>query len=195
MSSAPTRPDPTDTRTALLDAAEQALLSDGRFSMGAVARLAGVSRQAVYLHFDDRYALLDAMVSRGIAQTGASEATRAIESSESGEVALRVLLDTLVQIAHRHGPLERAVRNVLAADAELASRWAARPGRNRVIRIVVEMLEQEGRLRPDLDVDRAVRVVRTLTSGDVCLGLLAVGPPEWVSLQLVRGVQAVLLRD
>ncbi len=53
----------TDTRTAILDAARVVFEEQGYFggALGAVARTAGVSRQAIYLHFASKADLLAAL--------------------------------------------------------------------------------------------------------------------------------------
>ena len=55
-----------ETSTRILDAAEQCMARMGlkRFSMRDVAQQAGLSRGAVYLHFADRSALIDAVLIR-----------------------------------------------------------------------------------------------------------------------------------
>ena len=52
-----------DTKTAILDAARELFEAEGYVAVGleAVAKKAGVSRQAIYLHFDSKAALLEAL--------------------------------------------------------------------------------------------------------------------------------------
>jgi AcrR family transcriptional regulator len=54
---------PEETRAAILDAARGLFETHGFHAVGleAVAKRAGVSRQAIYLHFDSKQALLDAL--------------------------------------------------------------------------------------------------------------------------------------
>jgi AcrR family transcriptional regulator len=54
------------TRNAILDAAEQVFYAQGvaRTSLEEIAKAAGVTRGAVYWHFHDKLALLDAMLQR-----------------------------------------------------------------------------------------------------------------------------------
>jgi AcrR family transcriptional regulator len=54
------------TRDAILDAARSLFEARGYYAVGleAVARKAGVSRQAIYLHFDSKAALVDALHTR-----------------------------------------------------------------------------------------------------------------------------------
>ncbi|TNE90128.1 MAG: TetR/AcrR family transcriptional regulator [Deltaproteobacteria bacterium] len=188
------RPDANHTHAALLDAGEALLASDANFSMGAVARRAGVSRQAVYLHFDDRFALLDAIVKRAISQSGADTVRARLLDAPTADGALELLVEATVAIASRHGALERAVRDVVASDAGLSARWAARPGRGEVMRTVAQRLHDEGRLRPALDVPSAARALRTLTAGDVCIGLFDIASREEVAAMLLRAVRAAVCR-
>ena len=55
-----------DTNTAILDAARALFETEGYHAVGleAVARKAGVSRQAIYLHFDSKVSLLSALHKR-----------------------------------------------------------------------------------------------------------------------------------
>ncbi|HVA06515.1 MAG TPA: TetR/AcrR family transcriptional regulator [Acidimicrobiales bacterium] len=70
------RPRPTSVPERILVAAEQcaARLGLSRLSMTDVASQAGVSRGAVYLHFADRRALVDAVLSRAAARFVAGSA-------------------------------------------------------------------------------------------------------------------------
>jgi AcrR family transcriptional regulator len=54
---------PEETRAAILEAARRRFETDGYYAVGleAVARDAGVSRQAIYLHFESKAALLHAL--------------------------------------------------------------------------------------------------------------------------------------
>jgi AcrR family transcriptional regulator len=69
-------PRQTSVPERILEAAEQcvARLGLSRFSMTDVAAQAGVSRGAVYLHFADRRALIDAVLTRAAARFVASSA-------------------------------------------------------------------------------------------------------------------------
>ena len=68
-------------RTALLDAAEDALFTEGmnKLSLRSIAKRAGVSHNAPYRHFKDKSALL-----RGIAQRGFEELHAAMDTAIAG---------------------------------------------------------------------------------------------------------------
>jgi AcrR family transcriptional regulator len=149
----------SDTRDAILEAAERLLYSRESFSMAGVAKAAGVSRQAVYLHFSDRYGLLDAAVRRASDRSELELSRRAIEGAPTGRDALDRYVETTVSLASAHGALDQAVRAVLAADPKLADRWAKRRGRQRFVKLIVDRLEAEGDLADDMDPQTARAVL------------------------------------
>ena len=61
-----TKDEALETRHAILDAAELAFQENGvsRTSLAEIAKLAGVTRGAIYWHFDNKAALFDAMIQR-----------------------------------------------------------------------------------------------------------------------------------
>lgn len=81
------------TEERILDAAERCMARLGlqRFSMGAVARSAGVSRGSVYSYFGDRASLVDAVLSR--------VASRFVASSEPVVRRRRALADQVAEAA------------------------------------------------------------------------------------------------
>jgi AcrR family transcriptional regulator len=60
------RRDAEANRAGILSAAATALASDPRASIDAIARAAGLSRRALYGHFDDRAALVRELVTAGV---------------------------------------------------------------------------------------------------------------------------------
>jgi AcrR family transcriptional regulator len=83
----------TDTATRILEAAEGCIRRYGlhRFSMGDVAQAAGLSRGSVYNHFQDRDALVDAVLE------GAAD--RFVESSEASVRRRRTLAGQVAEAA------------------------------------------------------------------------------------------------
>ena len=193
MSSAKIQTDAPSTREALLEAGRSLLLSREKFSMGTVGKQAGVSRQAVYLHFADRYALLDAIVQAALDAGGAPEGLQRIHDAPSADAGLTILVEVMVGLTVAHGALEHAVRAVLASDKDLAERWAARGGRRRAIASAVDRLVDEGRIRPELDREAAVDAAYALTGTEVLLRLLERGDGPSVSALVERSVRAAIL--
>lgn len=162
--------------------------------MGTVAKVAGVSRQAVYLHFADRYALLEAIVDEAVAESAADISRVQIERAPNALVALGLLLETVVQIARHHGAIDQAVRHTLASDPKLAERWAKRRGRNAMVRLVAERLETEGSLRPELTARACEAALQGFTSPELVLPLVQSVADSDAGEILGRAVAAALLR-
>jgi AcrR family transcriptional regulator len=195
MSSSASLTEPGTTRDALLAAGRDLLLSKQPFSMGSVARAAGVSRQAVYLHFADRYALLEAIVDGAIAETSVNASRDKIEAAPTGRAALGLLLETVVGIAMHHGAVDQAVRHTLASDPKLADRWAKRKGRSATIRLVASRLEAEDALRPGVSSKACEAVLNGFVSPEVVLPLVKNVTESEATDLLVRAVSAALLRS
>lgn len=66
----PARPNGADLRRSILDQARLLLLDEGyhNLSMRRIARAAGCSATSIYLHFDDKDALVHALIDEGMAQ-------------------------------------------------------------------------------------------------------------------------------
>lgn len=181
------------TRAAILGAGRKLLLSKKAFSMGSVAKLAGVSRQAVYLHFTDRYALLEAIVDEVIAEASIGDTRKRIAEAETGREALAHFLATSVRVTLSHGAIDHGVRATLAADPTLANRWARRKGRSAMVRAIVERLQADGALRSGLSAAECEGVIHAFTAPDFLVGLLgAVSAAQAVDM-LGRAVEAALL--
>jgi AcrR family transcriptional regulator len=110
------RPQPVadvDTKARILDAVWRLVTRRGRadLTMGDIARAVGLSRQAVYLHFPNRAALLVAAVRHFDEQHGdvaARERRRALPPVESFEAGIRAWLAYLPQVLSVAGALEAA---------------------------------------------------------------------------------------
>ncbi len=86
----PVRDRGLDTATRILEAAEDCIRRYGlrRVSMGDVAQAAGLSRGSVYNHFQDREALIDAVLERAADRfVASSEASVKRRRTLSGQVA------------------------------------------------------------------------------------------------------------
>ena len=116
--------------------------------ISAVAAEAGLSRVTVYAHFQDRTALLEALVERAVRR-----ATRAIESAEPDrgpavDALRRVLVASWEQLGHNVS-IGRASAAELSADA---MRRAHQPARA-VLRRLMERGRREEAIRVDVPVD------------------------------------------
>ena len=184
-----------NTRATILRAGQKLLRSDQPFSMGGVAELAGVSRQALYLHFADRYALLEAIVDEVIAATSIDESRHRIAKARTGREALHHFVGTMVRVSASHGAIDQAVRATLAADPKLARRWARREGRRAIVRAIAEQLRKEDAVRPGVSVVECAEVIDAFTSPELLVRLLGALPRDGAVELLHRALSAAVLRS
>ena len=130
----PVRERGPDTATRILEAAEQCIRRYGlrRVSMGDVAQAAGLSRGSVYNHFQDREALIDAVLERA--------ADRFVASSEASVKRRRTLAGQVAEAAafirtHGDDPLPHAHRRRRVA-ARVAAHRARRRARGALGRVL-----------------------------------------------------------
>ncbi len=146
------RRDALENRAGILAAAHVALAHDPHASVDAIAREAGLSRRALYGHFDDRDALVGELVAQGAARFNA---VAAVIDDTDARVALARLAAALWN--------EAAHVQVLAAialdEAHLEDTAAAlAPLRRTVVRIVREGQEADV-LRTDVAAPTLARLV------------------------------------
>lgn len=156
----------TDTATRILDAAEASIRRYGlhRFSMGDVAQSANMSRGSVYNHFQDRQALVDAVLERA--------ADRFVESSEASVRRRRTLAGQVAEAAafiraHQRDPLlslapgdDQMLAILLTARVDgLVSRWV------KFWDPYLADAERRGEIRAGIDDGRAAEwIVRIMLS-------------------------------
>lgn len=133
------------------------------FSLAQVAEGAGVSRQAVYLHYSDRPALLAALRGRLALHADAS----GMEQAPSARAALSTFLASLAATYPNLWPVLRA-----AGTTEL-------PERMEPCRALVARFRAEGALAPHLAPGTAADILFSLTS-----------PALWHDLIQTRGWDA-----
>ena len=154
-----------DTRERILTAARR-LLEDHAWAgvgLGEVARAAGVSRQAIYLHFGSRAALLLALVDYVDQVEGLGELVARVENAPSGT-------EQLDRLAWLNSVYEPRIRSVVLAhdaarreDTDLEEAWQDRMERRRgLYRRTVRRLHAEGALAADLTQKDAVALMWAL---------------------------------
>ncbi|GGK65968.1 hypothetical protein Ppa06_22240 [Planomonospora parontospora subsp. parontospora] len=171
----------SSTRSRILETARRLITEQGpRASMADVARAAGISRQAVYLHFASRASLLVAVVrdmdERDGIRAHCEKALTGEEPVEAFRAFLRVWL--------RYAAVIHPVASVLLAsrrdDPDAAAAWNDRMGElHEGFLLAARRLGTTGRLRPGLVPDVAADLAWAMTS-----------VPVWEQLTTDRGRSA-----
>jgi AcrR family transcriptional regulator len=135
------------TRRRVLDAAVALFRSHGpaRVTMAEVAEAAGLTRQAVYLHFPSRTRLMLALIQHASAQLGAPELFR--------------------RYAARVHEIAAALDAARAADPDAQAAWESRMAlRRRQFHRAVRRLHAEGQLRPEWTVGQVTDAIWALSA-------------------------------
>jgi AcrR family transcriptional regulator len=133
--------------------------------MAQVAKAARLSRQAVYLHFADRAAMMIALARHLDDGLGLPADIRAIEHAPTGIK----MVEAIVAMQTRRNPalwaVARAVDAVRRTDAAAERAWQDRlQSRLRGCRAIVSRLQAEGRLRRGVDPSIATDLLWSMTS-------------------------------
>jgi AcrR family transcriptional regulator len=138
----------TDTRSRILEAAWGLVRARGpnRVTIAEIATAAGVSRQLVYFHFQNRAGLLVAMARHHDVRSGFVErvdASRTLPPVEGLEELLREWYEYIPEIL----PVARALEAALTTGDEGGSAWRDRmEDLWEAFRIAVERVDREDRL-------------------------------------------------
>ena len=150
-------------------------------TMGEVAAQAGLSRQAVYLHFQDRTALLLALA--GQAEDPASLA--AITRAPSARAGVAALVTLAAQGNPGFWPVARILDGLRPADTAVEAAWQGRLTQWwDACRAIARRFQQEQALAPHLSLDGAADLLCSLTS-----------PRLWEELVIGRGWSAERYRS
>lgn len=159
--------DQVDTRTKLLTATWQ-LMEKRRgqgVSMGDIAKKAGISRQALYLHFGSRTELMIATVQYVDEIKGLNERLKKFQSATTGTELLETIVDVWGNYIPEIYGLAKALLVSRHTDEATAAAW---DGCMRELRKLCEMtiktLENEGLLAPDWTRKKAIELLWTMIS-------------------------------
>jgi AcrR family transcriptional regulator len=165
-----------DTRTSILQAARRLLEERGYHGVGLdrIARTAGVSRQAVYLHFGSKAGLLLALVD-WIDQTGPlPRLAQRVAEATTGLEALDRLVELHAAYVPRILPIATVLETARRADPDAAAAWDDRMRlRHEAASSVVQRLAREGTLAEGITVTEAADFLWALTSVQTCEQLMA----------------------
>ena len=157
----------SETRTRILDAAWKLLeAGQGRgVRMGDIARTAGISRQAVYLHFPTRAELLIATTRHLDAVKNVDARLVASRTAASGPERLDAYIEAWGNYIPEIYGVAKALIAMQDTDAAARQAWTGRMDAVRDgCRAAVEALERDGVLAPGLSVIEAIDALWALLS-------------------------------
>ncbi len=185
----------SETRTRILKVTlqlmEQRRAREVRIS--DIAQAAGVSRQAVYLHFPNRTELLVATARYADQIYGLEQRLQPLLATTSGIAALHAYLEFWAGYIPSIYGLARALLDARTTDKAAAAAWDDRMQALRLgCQNVIVCLKRDGDLRPDLDPAEAI---------DLLWSLLGIGMWEnliidcgWSPDQYVSWIHLLALR-
>lgn len=152
------------------------------FRVTDVAARAGVSRQAVHLHFRDRAGLLLALVSWADEVLNLGELLARVDEAPTGVEALDRMVELHAAYAPRIDPVARLLDAHQYQDPAVAAAWRDRMnGRRAAHRAVIARVASDGDLAAGWTVDSATDLFYALTM-----------PGPWRELTDARGWSAKL---
>lgn len=160
--------------------------------MGAIAKAAGLSRQALYLIFADKADLFVALMRYADGKRGLVQELADIRDAPTGVAALTGIVDLQSRLNPDFKPVADAFELLRRQDPAAERAWRDRlDHRLAGARSVVARLAAEGRLRPELDHAAAADLILTLTSVATWDDL--VSGRGWTAEQYRERVSALLL--
>lgn len=188
--------DEIDTRTRILEATWK-LLEENRgqgASMGAIAKAAGISRQAVYLHFDSRTDLMIATMNYVDEIKGLNDRLAQLQTARTGEDSLELLVDIWGGYIPEIFGLAKAMMMTRDTDEDMAAAWNNVMGCLKdVCRQTIEQLEREDRLAREWSLDEATEMFWTIISISNWEQLTA--ECGWTTSQYVERMKMTLKRS
>lgn len=154
-----------ETRARILTSAWELVEETGSaMTLADVADKAGVSRQAVYLHFEDRSGLLVSLVEHVDASLGWADLRSHILGAPSGVESLRRWVETMSWYSDRIDRLSQVVETNQHRDQAMAAAWRNRmDGRRLLLLAMMERVAGEGRLASGWSAAAAADVVYVCT--------------------------------
>lgn len=181
------------TRAALMGAARQILEEHGfdALTMSALARRAGVTRRAVYLHFESRADVVDALFAY-IAET--EDLHGSVDRVWAAPDSIAALDEWAQHFTRYHSkvlPVDRAVHRVHHADPDVSQhRRKILAAKTANCRRIAEWLERDGCLAEPWTVGTATDMLLALATSDVLETLLA--DRRWSKRQIAAHYAALL---
>ena len=154
-----------DTRRRILDAAWALLEERGTgIRIADVAARAGVSRQAVYLHFGDRASLFVALGDHIDVSFGRDNLRKHVFGAPSGVESLRRWVHTMSWYTAKIDSVSRIIELAAESDEALGAVWRDRmTGRRSHVRRIAERIAAEGHMAGGWSVEAAADLIFTVT--------------------------------
>jgi AcrR family transcriptional regulator len=156
-----------NTRTRILEATWE-LLEERHgqgVSMSEIARAAGISRQAVYLHFSSRTELMIATTQYVDEAKGLNERLNQLNAATSGIELLEACVDVWGNYIPEIYGIAKALLNIRESDEAAAAAWDGSMGCLRdVCREIIEALDHDGVLASEWSHNEATEMLYTLLS-------------------------------
>ena len=194
------RRDAVANRAGILAAASQTLAADPHASVDQIARAAGLSRRALYGHFDDRTALVHELITTGAQRFNAI--AQQIDDADS-RIALARLTASLW-----HAAAHVQVAAAIALDeAHVEETAAALAPLRRVLATIVRRGQEQDELRQDMTAPTLARLIeesartvvtRTDASSPVAAGIavravLSIAGLSWRETDTLLGAHPELV--
>ena len=156
----------SSTRERILVAARDLVERDaGAPNISAIARAAGISRQALYLHFPDQSSLLLALVAFVDEHEDLQAELATVEAAPDAAAQVAAVARMQARRNPRIAPFARALDFARHADQSASQAWRDRTdGRMRGAGAIVTRLREEGRLHPSWKTREATTLLWELTS-------------------------------
>ena len=156
-----------DTKTRILEATWR-LMEQRRgqgVSMGDIAKAAGISRQAVYLHFASRTELMIATTNYVNEVKGLDERLSQFQAATTGTEMLAACVEIWGNFIPEIYGLAKAMLLTRASDEATAAAWdGCMSGFGDICREIIEALDEEGILAPEWSRKEAIEMLLTLLS-------------------------------
>ena len=159
--------EPLSTRDRIINSALKLIEKDrkGPVSMVAIAREAGLSRQALYLTFADKADLYVALVRRVDEQRGAEAENDKIRLVQDGEGALAALIESQSRMLPSLQSIAHAMDVLRHQDPDADKAWKDRlAARMALCEGIADKLSAAGRLRDGISVRKAADLIWIVSS-------------------------------
>ena len=184
----------SSTRERILDRARELVeRGDGEpLNMSATAAAAGISRQALYLHFPDRASLLLALVEHTDHREELAAGLANVQAAPTATAKLRTYLEMQASRNPRIAPLARALDAARRADPASEQAWRDRhEGRMTGTTMLAQSLRADGLIHDTWQLEEAALLLWELTSfhaWDDLVNDAGLAPDRYVNLMLTTAL-------